>query len=187
MKLTRPCELFCELAKKNVKQRGKLLGLDVGDKYVGIALSDTKKKIASPLSVLVRTNSNIDLVVTDFQTLISKLSIHGIVVGYPFDRLKESAAAVQVNVFVDELSKTGKLEDTKYTYWNECFTSKDVSLMSKNLNIPASVSKTLCDKYAAVGILQGYLDYMNKKMKLAATKNSIEVSSDHDHRVISWV
>lgn len=32
--------------------------------------------------------------------------------------------AVQVKVFVDDLCKTGKLEGVKYTYWNECFTSK---------------------------------------------------------------
>lgn len=32
--------------------------------------------------------------------------------------------AVNVKVFIDDLCKTGKLEGVRYTYWDECFTSK---------------------------------------------------------------
>ncbi|KAM0015530.1 hypothetical protein Hdeb2414_s0032g00711811 [Helianthus debilis subsp. tardiflorus] len=32
--------------------------------------------------------------------------------------------ATQVKVFVDDLCKTGKLKDVKYTLWNECYTTK---------------------------------------------------------------
>ncbi|CAL5420581.1 unnamed protein product [Camellia sinensis] len=46
-------------------ERGRLLGLDVGDKYVGLAVSDTNNKIASPLSVLIRKKSKIDLMAND--------------------------------------------------------------------------------------------------------------------------
>lgn len=108
MKYLRPMKLYHELLKSNELKRGRLLGLDVGDKYVGLSVSDANNKIASPLrsmlaafvcfilfhkscivclqmclcwfmwsgllltcSVLVRKKTNIDLISTDFQSLVS--------------------------------------------------------------------------------------------------------------------
>ncbi|KAL0331240.1 UNVERIFIED_CONTAM: putative pre-16S rRNA nuclease [Sesamum angustifolium] len=139
MKYVKPMKLYHELLKLNKLKGSRLLGLDVGDKYVGLAFSDVNNKIASPLSVLVRKKTNIDLMATDFQSL-----------------------AVQVKLFVDELSKTGKLEDLKYTFWDECFTSKNVEFLLKPLTLHPVQVKTIMDKFAAVGILQAYLDFANR-------------------------
>ncbi|KAG8659213.1 hypothetical protein MANES_02G022400v8 [Manihot esculenta] len=135
MKYLKPLALFHGLLKTKAKERGRLLGLDVGDKYVGLAISDTHNKIASPLSVLLRKKTNIDLMATDFQSLISELSLVGFVVGYPFERGRAAPDAFQVKLFIDDLSQTGKLRNFKYTYWDECFTTK------------------------------GYLDYVNRKLE----------------------
>ncbi|XP_034704767.1 putative pre-16S rRNA nuclease isoform X4 [Vitis riparia] len=142
MKYVKPVNLFHDLLKMKATERGRLLGLDVGDKYVGLAVSDLHNKIASPLSVLLRKKSNIDLMATDFQSL-----------------------AVNVKVFIDDLCKTGRLEGVRYTYWDECFTSKNVELLLKPLNLHPVQSKTILDKFAAVGILQGYLDHVNRILK----------------------
>ncbi|RVX09146.1 putative pre-16S rRNA nuclease [Vitis vinifera] len=181
MKYVKPVNLFHDLLKMKATERGRLLGLDVGDKYVGLAVSDLHNKIASPLSVLLRKKSNIDLMATDFQSLISDLSLAGFIVGYPFNRQRSSPTAVNVKVFIDDLCKTGKLEGVRYTYWDECFTSKvdafleinaincqkphfdqniyddfsqNVELLLKPLNLHPVQSKTILDKFAAVGILQ---------------------------------
>lgn len=45
----KPFNLFQDLMKTKPFERGRLLGLDVGDKYVGLAVSDANNKIASPL------------------------------------------------------------------------------------------------------------------------------------------
>ncbi|KAL1355810.1 hypothetical protein AAHE18_05G139100 [Arachis hypogaea] len=162
-------QLFHDLVNKN--EPARLLGLDVGDKYVGLALSDFQNKIASPFSVLVRKKSNIDLMASDFETLISKYSLKGFVVGLPFSCHRVSTDAAQVKVLIDALSRTKKLQGLKYTYWNESFTSKNVELLLRPLNLNNAVhSKTMLDKFAAVGILQGYLDYVNRKMKLMETE-----------------
>ncbi|KAK9276563.1 hypothetical protein L1049_006098 [Liquidambar formosana] len=166
MKYVKPLNLFHDLLKTNALERGRLLGLDVGDKYVGLAVSDTHNKIASPLSVLLRKKTNIELMASDFQSLISELSLAGFVVGYPFDRQRSSPNAVQVKLFIDDLCKTGKLEGFRYTYWDECFTSKNVEILLKPLKLHPVESKTIIDKFAAVGILQGYLDYVNRNQKL---------------------
>lgn len=165
MKYVKPVNLFHDLLKMKATERGRLLGLDVGDKYVGLAVSDLHNKIASPLSVLLRKKSNIDLMATDFQSLISDLSLAGFIVGYPFNRQRSSPTAVNVKVFIDDLCKTGKLEVVRYTYWDECFTSKNVELLLKPLNLHPVQSKTILDKFAAVGILQGYLDHVNRILK----------------------
>ncbi|XP_065621832.1 uncharacterized protein LOC112036451 [Quercus suber] len=154
MRYVKPLNLFHDLLKSKAVKRGRLLGLDVGDKYVGLAVSDTHNKIASPLSVLLRKKSNIDLMVSDFQSLISELSLVGFVVGCPFDRRRSAPDAVQVKLFIDDLCKTGKLKGLKYTYWDESFTSKNVELLLKPLNLHPVQSKTIIDKFAAVGILQ---------------------------------
>ncbi|RYR10521.1 hypothetical protein Ahy_B05g078947 isoform D [Arachis hypogaea] len=153
MRQVKALQLFHDLVNKN--EPARLLGLDVGDKYVGLALSDFQNKIASPFSVLVRKKSNIDLMASDFETLISKYSLKGFVVGLPFSCHRVSTDAGQVKVFIDALSRTKKLQGLKYTYWNESFTSKNVELLLRPLNLNNAVhSKTMLDKFAAVGILQ---------------------------------
>ncbi|XP_027330238.1 uncharacterized protein LOC113846326 [Abrus precatorius] len=171
MRYVKPLQLFQDLVNTSKKEHARLLGLDVGDKYVGLALSDFDNKIASPFSVLLRKKSNISLMASDFQTLISKYSLKGFVIGLPFDRHRVSSDAVQVKVLIDYLCRTKMLEGVKYTYWNECYTSKNVELLLKplNLNHPFH-SKTILDKFAAVGILQGYLDFVNRKMKMTSTE-----------------
>ncbi|KGN50104.1 uncharacterized protein LOC101219574 [Cucumis sativus] len=169
MKYVRPLMLFRDLTKRDALEHGRLLGLDVGDKYVGLAVSDPDNKIACPLSVLLRKKTTMDLMAQDFQKMISEFSLAGFIVGYPFDRLRNNPDAMQVKIFIDDLCKTGKLEGVKYTFWDECFTSKNVELLIKPLNLLPAVSKTIIDKFAAVGILQGYLDYFNRRPELGET------------------
>ncbi|XVF52889.1 hypothetical protein PTKIN_Ptkin05aG0054700 [Pterospermum kingtungense] len=154
MQYVKPLNLFQNLLKPNALERGRLLGLDVGDKYVGLAVSDIDNKIASPLSVLIRKKTNIDLMASDFQSLISELSLVGFIVGYPYDRQRLARDATQVKLFIDDLSKTGKLDGVKYTFWDECFTSKNVELLLKPLSLNPVLAKTIVDKFAAVQILQ---------------------------------
>ncbi|CAH9092933.1 unnamed protein product [Cuscuta epithymum] len=153
MNYNKPLKLFPEV----MKSRGRLLGLDVGYKYVGLAVSDFENKIALPLSVLVRKKSNIDLMATDFQSL-----------------------AVQVKLLIDDLSQTGKLDGVKYTFWDESFTSKSVEMLLKPLNLHPVQSKTILDKFAAVEILQGYLDFVNRsdRLKLQSGNANSSIRSD---------
>lgn len=145
MRLLKAEELFRNVLKGGSKKQARLLGLDVGSKYVGLAVSDDQNRIAMPLSVLGRTKTNINLMADDFKTL-----------------------AVQVRLLVGELCKTGKLDDLSYTYWDENFTSKCVEALLDPLKLHDPVeTKTMTDKFAAVCILQGYLDNMNRELRSA--------------------
>ncbi|XP_047056838.1 putative pre-16S rRNA nuclease [Lolium rigidum] len=182
MRLLKAEELFRKVLEGGSKKRGRLLGLDVGGKYVGLAVSDPQNKIALPLSVLGRTKTNIDLMADDFKTpaarhpsmpvsprrsKVKKYSLKGLIVGYPFNLQGQSSPdAIQVSLLVGELSKTGKLDDLGYTYWDENFTSKCVEALLNPLKLNTPVeTKTMTDKFAAVCILQGYLDNMNRAMR----------------------
>ncbi|KAI4315411.1 hypothetical protein L6164_028224 [Bauhinia variegata] len=170
MRYVEPFTLFRDLLKANAPAKGRLLGLDVGHKYIGLAVSDFKKEIASPLSVLVRKKTNIDEMACDFENLISELSLKGFIVGYPYDRMRVSPDAIQVKVFIDDLCKTEKFQGLPYTFWSERFTSKNEELYLKDLQLHPVHYKTIIDKFAAVGILQGYLDHVNKKLKSQPTE-----------------
>nr|XP_009382995.2 PREDICTED: uncharacterized protein LOC103970796 isoform X2 [Musa acuminata subsp. malaccensis] len=166
MKVIEPVELFQKLCSSGAVQKGRLLGLDVGQRYVGLAVSDVANRIASPGSVLVRKKTNIDIMAKVFQKLISQHSLVGFVVGYPFCLWGQSSVeAVQVRLFMEDLRNTGRLNGLTYTYWDENYTSKCVEALLEPLDLNPVKSKTIKDKFAAVGILQGYLDNMNRKLK----------------------
>ncbi|XBI29150.1 hypothetical protein VPH35_053204 [Triticum aestivum] len=131
----------------------------------------------------------------DFKTLVKNYSLAGLVVGYPFNLQGQSSPDVQcpfgsivhllfhfmfsnvsfsvkqasqVSLLVGELCKTGKLDDLSYTYWDENFTSKCVEALLNPLKLNDPVeTKTMTDKFAAVCILQGYLDNMNRALRHA--------------------
>ncbi|EMS54529.1 Putative Holliday junction resolvase [Triticum urartu] len=192
MRLLKAEELFQKLLEGGSKKQPRLLGLDVGSKYVGLAVSDQKNRIALPLRygllaigvedvfldanvsghvcfVLGRTKTNINLMADDFKTLVKNYSLAGLVVGYPFNLQGQSSPdASQVSLLVGELCKTGKLDDLSYTYWDENFTSKCVEALLNPLKLNDPVeTKTMTDKFAAVCILQGYLDNMNRALRSA--------------------
>lgn len=52
MRYLKPLNLFRDLLETKALERGRLLGLDVGDRYVGLAVSNPQNKIASPLRSL---------------------------------------------------------------------------------------------------------------------------------------
>ncbi|KAJ6804920.1 zinc finger SWIM domain-containing protein 7-like isoform X4 [Iris pallida] len=171
MKLVKPIELFQRLKASP----GLLLGLDVGTKYVGFAVSDADNKVALPKSVLVRTKSNINFMAEDFQLLVSKYSLVGFVVGFPFSVLGQSSVeAMQVRLFIEDLRRTGKLEGISYTYWSESYSSLCVEAFLQSIKLPPPTYKTIVDKFAAVGILQEYLDHMDREFKLRDAPKSDE-------------
>lgn len=163
MRYLKPSNLFHEFLKSNALASSRLLGLDVGDKYVGLAVSDTTNKVASPLAVLLRKKTNIDLMAKDLQSLVSELSLGGFVFGYPSDRRNTNQDGMHIKLFINDLCRTGELRGVNYTFRDECFTSKNVELLLQDLKFHPTELKTILDKFAAVGILQGYLDFVNRK------------------------
>ncbi|KAK0596831.1 hypothetical protein LWI29_019441 [Acer saccharum] len=125
MKYLKPFDFYEEifkdiLIKKDLKP-GRLLCLDVSDKYVSLAVSDWKNKTAVPLRALDRQENNLSSMLADtFQSLIPEHNIVGFVVGTK----NTNPIDAQTLIFIDDLCKTGKFEGLKYTLWDCEITSK---------------------------------------------------------------
>jgi putative Holliday junction resolvase len=133
----------------------RLLGLDVGDKRVGIALSDESATLATGLATLERVGPKKDL--KAIAALVREHDVSDVVVGLP--RSLDGSLGPQaqkVLQFMDDLRPVVKVPVVS---WDERFTSS----MATQALIEGGVSrrgrKGVVDKVAATLILQSYLDY----------------------------
>ncbi|KAK3184776.1 hypothetical protein Dsin_032062 [Dipteronia sinensis] len=179
MKYLKPLNFYKEFFKdflvKKDSIHGRLLGLDVSDKYVSLAVSDWKNLTAVPLRALDRQEKNLSSMAADlFQSLIPEHNLVGFVVGTDF-QLSHLGPPLDEKTqnFIDDLHKTGKVEGLKYTYWDRGITSKNAEFVLKQhveflveiLNQPQDMSKTIMEKCQSVSALQGYLDCTNKMVE----------------------
>jgi putative holliday junction resolvase len=132
------------------------LGLDVGDKRIGIALSDETETLASGLPTYQRVGPRKDL-----QAIAQLVKDHGVeqvVVGFPRNlNGNVGPQAEKVLGFIDSLKKHVKVPVIP---WDERLTS----VVAEEALIEAGVSRKdrrggRVDKVAAIIILQNYLDY----------------------------
>jgi putative Holliday junction resolvase len=133
----------------------RLLGLDVGDRTIGVALSDETATLASGLHTVRRADLKRDL--RELAELVRDREVETVVVGLPRSlNGSEGPQARKVMAFVEALRIAVKVP---VVTWDERFTT----VAAENALIEGGVSrerrKGLVDKVAAVLILQNYLDY----------------------------
>ena len=137
----------------------RLLGFDLGDVRIGVALSDTNRMIASPLTLLPRKKKFSDLA-KDIEELIKKHQVAGIVLGLPLNMDGSSGPRVQsVNAFANNLKKA---IDIPIYFWDERLSTMAVARTLEESGISHSSRKEQVDKMAACYILQGYLDSLSR-------------------------
>ncbi|KAK0595483.1 hypothetical protein LWI29_007111 [Acer saccharum] len=78
-------EIFKDILMKKDSKHGRLLGLDVSDNYVSLALSDWKNLTAVPLRALHRQENNMSSIADIFQSLIPEHNLVGFVVGTNYE------------------------------------------------------------------------------------------------------
>lgn len=148
--------------KKFLKPPQRLLGLDVGSKFVGVAISNPQNTKALQLTTLERTSKDFN---TKFLCLFVEYNILAVVVGVPygFDYRIEKILS-----FVNETWKTNKLGKIPVVLQDENYTTFDVFRYSKEnhrdiLKTLKKSEKKAVDRIAATGILQLGLDKLNEK------------------------
>ena len=143
---------------ENLNTAQTLLGLDFGDKTIGIAVSDKSLTIASPIKTIRRKSISKDLI--ELFDLIEVYNVGGLVVGLPLSlNGKENIRTEQVRKFVKaiELQK-----NIKIMLYDERFSSDVIfKELRKNHNSISKIKKKL-DQQAAAYILQGFLDSSKK-------------------------
>ncbi len=133
----------------------RILGIDYGEKRIGLAVSDRFGMIAQGLKTVSTKNF-----VEEVKAIIKEFQICKIVIGFPKNMDGSTGKkGEEVLGFVEQLKKQISLP---LVIWDERCTTK----IAENLLIDADMSrkkrKTVIDKMAAAIILQGYLDHQSK-------------------------
>ena len=140
--------------KALMKPGERLLGLDVGTKTIGMALSDTRLVIATPFDTIRRTRFRDDLV--RIKQEVAKHGVGGIVVGLPLAlEGGEGSRAQGVRQFAKNL--LAQL-DLPLTFWDERLSTAAVERGMIEADITRKRRSQIIDRAAAAYILQGLLD-----------------------------
>jgi putative Holliday junction resolvase len=151
------------------------LGLDIGDKRTGVAISDPQGILATPLTVLASKDE--DAVIDEIFKLVEQYKAERIVVGLP-RRLNGEIGkqASKVTAFVDKLSwraKRSNLNQLDVQLWDERLSTKAAERLKTGTSSKRSELRTRAkrgarnhslsvkakvDAIAAAIILQGFLD-----------------------------
>ena len=132
----------------------RILGLDVGSKTIGIAVSDPLGITAQGLPTIRRQNKRLDF--EQLAKLIEDFQIAEIVVGYPL-RLSgaEGTQSQKMQVFAEELR--GKFGLPVYL-WDERLTSTQANRILRDAELSIKKRGQAVDRLAAVLILQSWME-----------------------------
>lgn len=137
-----------------LKPGARLLGLDVGTKTIGLALSDTRRVIASPLDTIRRTRFR-----DDAQRIVHEVEKHGIggvVIGLPLGLDGKPTPRVQgVRQFAQNLLA---VVDLPLAFWDERLSTAAVERGMIEGDLSRRRRAEIIDRAAAAYILQGLLD-----------------------------
>lgn len=134
----------------------KKLGLDLGNKTLGIAISDEFNFLARGMETFRFDDSDFESALTYTKSLIKKYNIGEIALGHP--KNMDGTIGTQAQICEDFKSKLEEEGTIKVILWDERLTSKMANSMMISQNLKRKNRKKDIDKMAAVIILQGYLD-----------------------------
>jgi putative Holliday junction resolvase len=134
------------------------MGLDVGTKTVGLALSDTRLVIASPLDTIRRRRFREDIAV--LFALIDRHDVGGLVIGLPLSLGGgDSQRSQSVRQFARNLLA---LRDMPVAFWDERLSTAAVTREMIAHDMTRKRRAEIVDRVAAAYILQGFLDAMGR-------------------------
>ena len=151
--------LDIEVFIERINKKSRLIGIDPGGKRIGIAISDENKIVATPYTTLIRENYA-DLL-TKIKKIIDENQVEGIVIGYPINMDGTEGPSSQS---AKDLAKNLSKDITEnITLWDERLSSQGAFKLSSELAINTSKKVKKLDENSAQFILQGLLDFYNKK------------------------
>lgn len=131
-----------------------ILGLDVGTKTIGVAVSDELEIAANGVRVIQRKNKKTDL--NELKRVIDEYKPGKIVVGIPYNIDGSlSSTGKKIMEFAEVLKKNFQID---LEYWDESFSTVNAERALIEADLSRKKRKKVIDKMAAVVILQEYLE-----------------------------
>ncbi len=149
MPILSPADLAAHLARDQ-----RLLGLDLGSKTIGLALSDVSRTIATPFDTIRRTKFTQDAAA--LLAVVDRQGVGGLVLGLPVEMdggegpRCQSARAFAANLL--------RLRDLPVVFWDERLSTVAVTRTLLEADSSRKRRAEVVDKMAAAYILQGLLD-----------------------------
>jgi len=134
---------------------GRVLGLDVGSRRIGVAISDPLGITAQGLETMQRRNKRYDF---DYlKRVIRQHEVKEIVVGLPL-RMSgaEGIQSDKMNLFAEELRKRFRLP---VHLWDERLTSAEANRLLRDTDLSIEKRGKAVDRMAAILILQGWMEF----------------------------
>ena len=136
-----------------------LVGLDLGEKTIGIAVSDKSLIVATPLQTISRKGIKKDLI--KLSEILKEYNIGGFVIGLPISLDgTENQQTSKVIKIADEIKN---YFGVPIDYFDERFSSDVIFKEMRKANLSRSKIKKKIDQQAAAYILQGYLEKHRNK------------------------
>jgi len=137
---------------------GKLLGLDLGTKTIGVAISDGMRYSATPLETIARTKFTADA--DRLKVLIAENAAVAIVLGLPLNMDGSEGPRVQsTRAFARNLAK---LVEIPIVFWDERLSTSAVTRTLIEADVRRDKRAEVVDKLAASYILQGALERLRR-------------------------
>jgi putative Holliday junction resolvase len=136
-------------------ERHRILGLDVGSRRIGVAVSDLLGITAQGLETIQRQNKRLDY--AQLGQVIQNYDVNEIVVGLPL-RMSgdEGIQAEKMQAFAEELRQKFKLP---VHLWDERLTSTQANRLLRETDMSIRRRGQVVDQMAAVLILQSFMDH----------------------------
>lgn len=140
-------------------ETGKLLGLDLGTKTIGVAISDGMRYSATPLETIARTRFTKDA--ERIMALVSENGVVGIVLGLPLNMDgTEGPRAQSTRAFARNLANKVSVP---IAFWDERLSTSAVErMMVEEADMRRDKRAAVVDKLAASYILQGALERLRR-------------------------
>ncbi len=136
----------------------RYLGLDLGSRTCGVAVSDIMGMIARPVETIRFEDDDYDTCLEKLQKHIKEFQIKKVVLGLPKHMNGDVGIRGEVSIkFKEKLENIG----LEVVLWDERLTTVAATRLLISADVSRKKRKQVVDQMAAVGILQNYLDSIN--------------------------
>ncbi len=134
--------------------QGRIVAFDLGDRRIGVALSDPLGLTAQPLTTLERTSWKRDL--ERIRDMVRQHEVVGVVVGMPIGM--DGSRAGRVPVTEDFMERVRRATGLPVVPWDERLTTVQAERALIEGNVSRAGRRKVIDRVAAAILLQSYLD-----------------------------
>lgn len=148
--------------KDLLKDRERLLALDVGEKTIGIAVSDAGLSIASPVKIIRRTKFTQDM--REIAKICEDYPIGAFIVGLPVNMDgSEGPRCQSIKDFTKNMMSQTEIfgQELEVCFWDERLSTVAVDRLMIEADLSRKRRKEVVDKMAATYFLQGLLDSLS--------------------------